>query len=438
MTDPVLIFKLLVGSIYGLAVLSIARTSILYRIPSRCFDMGIYGWAFMSRMGVFCALFMVFGLAPQGDLPAYYYPQIAEAMRGKLIYRDFYSSYGPFFPYILVAITRIWNDLRGVILFAICLELFSLPLWMSIARNMFNEVTARRATILYLLSPIPFWCTVVSGTNQVWMSFFLALAFLFLLKRRPVVSGFVISVSMLTVKVLTLLFVPILALGTLQWRSLGGAEDRPRNNWFAAFSFLCACFLPLAVIFALLWHHGANLLTPIWWETQQVSSGNVPYLVSLFGLSPVGVFGNYYTLICVMALTGLFLWSMWNNCGDNPACWIWLSVAVLFTFMILMKKSNSWYLAIAFFPICLTIATSSFRLKDLVAFSLLGLVSILEPSLWFRWLGAHELIAIVQKGIPLIKGISFLFVELLLVSCYGYFLCRACYQLAVTQAYKVR
>lgn len=427
MSDSILLGKLALGILFAAFVLLFVGRPIFQTMPKVWFNRLVFLWMIVSRLGLFFIIYWGLGLKVQGDVVGYYYPQALDVLQGKLVYRDFYSSYGPLFPYILSGLIKLWNDPRCIVLFSIILELISIPIWMSFSRRVAGEGSARVAIMLYLLSPIPFYTVVISGSNQIWVSFLLAVSIFVLLRYSSTVSGFIMSLSVLAVKVLALIFVPVLVLSAAQNKDLGKQRQRLGTlNWKAACFFICAFVLPIGASFAWLFYRHANPFMPLLVEGKAISSGNFPYLLSLFGLSPRGIMGYVCMILCVVTLIIFFLWAIFKDVNKSMIGQVWLLTGILCIFMMFSKKSFSSYLVMSFFPLCITISTAAPKLKDLVIFSLLGGVAILEPSLWFRWLQQNELGVLFQdKGI-FIHGVIFLFVEGLLLFCYGYFFYCTC------------
>jgi hypothetical protein len=434
MIDLVIWGKIAIGFVSAFATVWVASQQFFVTMPPSLFNKIAFAWSVFSRAGVYLVLYIGLGMATQSDVLGYYYPQALDGMQGKLVYRDFQSSYGPLFPYICAMATMLWNDPRCIVLFAIVLELASLPIWMNIARGAFGEKVSRMALLLYLLSPISWYNVVILGTNQVWMSFFLSLSFLAHHKKNAALSGIMAAVCLLAVKILALLFVPVLALGALQIR----------RWWGFACAFLFSVGIPL--LFLIL--KGVNPLTPILYEGGATSSGNIPYLMGIFRITFDAPMGIAFMTVCLLVLATFFLWAVYKQLGSCRAGQMFLLTGILFIFMLLSKKSFPAYLEMTLFPVSLSIAlmnapgltnkrnapvfgTSNLMgrfmgtgviPKDVVMFCLLGITAIIEPTFWFRVFHQKDLTFL--PNVSLINGIMFLFIELSLVSCYGYFLLR--------------
>jgi hypothetical protein len=77
-----------------------------------------------------------------------------------------------------------------------------------------------------------------------------------------------------------------------------------------------------------------------------------------------------------------------------------LITLVLLTFLVASKKSYTVYLVMAFFPLCLTLAATGVGPRLLLGFGAFGVLCSLEMSLWFRWLGTHDLGWLLSAALP--------------------------------------
>jgi hypothetical protein len=379
MNDSVLSLKLVLGVVGTAAALALHRWPALFALSDRWFTGLVLVFVAVSRLGMFALLYLVVGL----DVPAdvnWYYPIAAEALNGGVVGRDFESEYGPLFCYVLAGALAVWHSTKAFVLVAIFLELLSLPLWLSVARQFFSERTARLASLLYLTNPVVFVISVV-GQQQIWISFHLAAAFWLLARGKDLASGLVTGLMLLTTKILSLLFAPMLALGS-----------RNRAAWVVGF-FL----LPVGVYGALVLA-GGRFWGPLA-AAIGTTSGNLPYLLTLFGLDNRGATGTLCMAVLLLALTVIFLAAATRGVARHPPRLIYLTVLVFLTYATLSRMAWTNYQAMCMFPLCLMIVADRLGWRAVLAFGLFGLLSVLEPSLSFRWAHRSDL-SVLWRPVP--------------------------------------
>jgi hypothetical protein len=402
--------KLAVALLCAVMTLVLARHPRVLALSSRRFDLGVLILAAAMRLGLFVAVFIVLGMNVTGDVSGYYVPQGEWALEGRIVYRDFESSYSVLFPYLVGLILLTWHSAKAVVLAAIALELLSLPLWLAAARRWLPERTVRIAALLYVTSPIPFLNIALKGHNQVWVSILIA-ASLWALARRDILSGAVQGFSLMAVKVLSLLFAPVI------WLFAPG-----RIRWAIAFSAL-----PLAAL-ALCAPNKVDLLFPLKFQAQHFSGGNLPYLSTIFGLDPTAApLRHLYDGLTMLALAGVFLYAWARGVHRRPENVLHLLTLVLMTFFLASKKAYASYLVMCFFPLCITLAAGTVSWPALAVFGAFGALAALEPSLHFRWMFANDakqyLSILFREQLPdgmvRWKALMFLAWDVALVSCYA-------------------
>src|ERR1700730_10620008 len=262
----ILLGKVLLG-VLGILFLVLFLTSLRFASLS---NSRFFLIAFLSlvatRVGVFALVFLVLRIAPESDVVGGYYPQAKSVIVGLFPYRDFTSSYAPFFPYICSYAIRLWDSPLAIVLLAIIFECVAFPVWLWVLRHGIGEVQARLATLLYLTSPLPIMNVAIAGQNQIWIAFFLGLSIYLLMRGKDVLSGVGLSLSLILVKFLPLIFAPPLFVAA-----------RKRFGWFAGF-----ILLPIAV-YAYLIYRLVDVLMPLRNESRDATSGNIPFLLTAFG-----------------------------------------------------------------------------------------------------------------------------------------------------------
>jgi hypothetical protein len=404
--------KALIGVCCLLLGVILSNSTHLLRIEEVPFRRAVLFIWFVTRVGLFLAVFWALHVEPASDLPAYYYPQAELANRGLLVYRDFPSSYAPLFPYALGAALRlIWHSPKMIIVLAIAAEGLSLPFWMGACARVLPGEHARRAALLYVASAAPLVNVALEGQNQVWVSLCLAVAVWLYGRGREVGAAVALSLSVVLVKFLALLSVPAFFF---------------RNSRRTAIASTFAV-TPL-LVYGFLLVKGADILSPLRGESGDQTAGNLPFLATgllmAFGINvPLRVLDG----ITLALLAGLSVWLSQRE--PQPRAWGTMCgvVLLLATVLLFSKKAYPSYLVMAFYPFCAIAASDSWRWWNGVIFGCFGVVAMLEPTLWFRWHGSRQLFTILQRteDRSLSTLAMFLIVELALMGFYLSFWRRA-------------
>ena len=313
------------------------------------------------------------------------------------------------------AVLYLWDSHKSIILFSIVVELISFPLWMYLARLIFNENVCRSASLLYVLSPLPLFATAVSGQNQSFGAAYLGVAILLLIRGRDSLAGFVMGLAIPGVKFLMVLFAPV------TW-----AFARARLK------FLLAWLILPVLTYALLWFTRADITVPFQIQGNDQTSGNLPFLVGLLGVdtaSPISQ--RCFDLFTLIALAIVFLFHMWRTKTEEGGWLIDLCVVVGLTFMLCSKKSYTTYLVLFFFPLCMSIVRSGFSVAAAVHVGIINCIAALEPSLSFRWIMNPSSAKIPSLAflsrlheMPIVISVTFIAINLALVSFYLQYVIR--------------
>lgn len=402
----------LVVSLGLLAILLVGIRFDLSRLRNRQFAILASMALAAMRLLVFVVLYLVVNLTPTSDSVTYY-AEAKSALAGGVVYRDFESTYGPLFTYMDAASVYLWNSPKSIILMAIVIELASFPLWLHLARRAFDESTARTAAMLYVLSPVPFFVTGVSGLNKSLGAAYLAVAIFFLLSRRDGLAGFVMGLANPGVKFLMVLFAPV--------------------GWVFALRkvrFSLAFFLPLLAVYGVLFWLGADLAMPFKMQLNYQTSGNLPFLLGLLVPDPASpVVQRFFDVVALASLVLVFVIHAFRTRTHEPSWLFHMCTLVGLTFMVFSKKSYATYLVLFYFPLCLSIARNSFSFVSAAQFGIFNLVATLEPSLLFRWvlnfsetrIPSLAFLSLVHRN-PVYISVTFIVVNLALVGFYLRFL----------------
>jgi len=408
------------GSAISLVLLHLALVVRIERSELRPDRVRGLAWALwlVTRPGLFLLAFVLLGIAPTSDVVAYYLPQGLAALDGRLVYRDFPSSYGPLFPYLLALPLALLKDPRSLVAAAVLVEALAMRAWCWAAAPALatpaRERALAQALLLYAASPLAIWNVAISGQNQIWLGACFALAVGWHARGALGRSGLALALGTLAVKAIALVPAPLFLLAA------GPGWRRPARFGLALAAVIAAVSLPLGMI-------GAPVWQPLLAESGQVSSGNIPYLVGLLGLSVVGPFASAL-LIAVLLLTllGVSALVVRRAAGQGPLAGVAALCVVLLVFMLVSKKAYADYLVIFWLPLCLLLAVRGLTPGVLLAFGGLSVVATVEPSLWFRWLAqaslpvAYERAAAAPDLASAVKLAVFVASELALVAGYGW------------------
>jgi hypothetical protein len=302
----------------------------------------------------------------------------------------------------------LWPSPKSIILLSVLIEGLSIVIWWRVGRMAYDESALRLSLLLYLCNPVAIINVAVAGQNQVWLSALWGLSLHLAFLRRDFLSGACLAFSTIGVKLLGLLVAPYL------W-----ATARSRLTFAGGIASVVGL---AAVPF---WLLGADLLQPINLEGNQISSGNLPYLATVLGLSltdrNTSLSLNILLGLTVSA-TSLFLST--RGTGKDTRRHAFRDVTIIMLmFMILSKKSYTSYLSTFLFPLCCCVAPLLRRVRWTLLFFGFAAVAAVEPSLWFRWFPAMTFQQVMSEelfaGRAVFKAIAFSAVEVYLVGGYA-------------------
>ena len=403
-----------VASASTFAVLSNPRIQCL---TGTRFDRAVTAAFLLSRIGFFAIVFLVLGLVPRGDIPAYYWSKALDALHGLLPYRDFASSYAPLHPYLDGLAIGLWRSPLAIILLAILVESALLPLWLRFGRRLFAEHVLRGGALLYLTSAVSLQFVTVDGQDTVIIGVLLSLALYFLAKRRELASGASLGTAVATIKFLPLIYAPAFFLAIpRRWR------------WAAGF------ILPIIAVYGTSAAMRLPILMPLRQEGDLKSAGNLPYLVeSIFGMTLpsrlwdgllLGIFGAIFFLVVRASRDA--------DMAGRLRSVVFATASLTLALLLFSKKSWPPYLMLSLFPICLLIDVR--RRIQTLGFVSFSLVAVVEHSYWaslLHQLRAPELHQELLAGQP--TYFVFLALQFLLLGGYGWLLAYSIRGIAASQ-----
>lgn len=408
-----IILKVMIALGSGLVGAWVIRTHIM-KLPERAFLGWAVGLQLAPSLALFVALYLLGPQEPTSDVPAYYLPVARAVLSGQVPFRDFVSSYAPLFPYVGAALVFFWDSGKVFALFDIGLNVVTLLLWHWSARTRFDRQTTRCSTILFA-SCGHVIVQGLLGTNQSWIAVALAASVLLIIRDRSAAAGVTQAIVACTTKVLAHLFWPVLWICAPH-----------RSRW------LMAAVVPTAAVYLLFVSLGAgpNLLHPLEYEANRMSSGNLLYILDPFlgatGLSERLISNGLTATALAIALGWLFACGRRIPARRRPELLPAALALVGLTLMIFSKKSFTGYLIFVMYPLVLmlmgsrsdmTRSTTRSRIGFLLIFNVL---LVAEPSLWFHLKGFNRSLRswIAADGVPVAAGFACL--DLVLVGCYVY------------------
>jgi hypothetical protein len=170
-------------------------------------------WA-IFRLVPFVIIYLLFSFTPKSDVEFYYYPIGLAAKTLKVMYRDVYCPYGPLFGYWMSIPLFFWNNSKVLILHLTLIEL--LAVWLTYRFYEEKQTRGERLfrSLFYMMLPVPFVFTIMSGQEDVWLWLFALLALQVMVRKQSdYLCGLVLALGLLSTKaVFILVVIPFLLL----------------------------------------------------------------------------------------------------------------------------------------------------------------------------------------------------------------------------------
>lgn len=360
----------------------------------------------VTRLGLFGIVFLVFEVAPRGDVPAYYFPAASAVLQGALPYRDFLSSYAPLHPYVDGAVLLVWHSQLALILFAICVEFLLLTLWLRVGSELFSERDLRVGSVLYVTSAISLQYVAIDGQDNVLVALLILVSLWMAMRSKIVLSSIFTGLAVVMVKLIPIFYAPVFFAGV-------------RRRWPWTLGFTATIVLGYGSFAAL----RLPLLQPLEIQGAIRSAGTLPYLVEcLIGVEfPVQFWRA--VLLAALGVTYAGVWRVSASASvlSRVRSMLWAIAASTMVLLIFSNKSWPAYLVLILFPLCVVVADSGLGAR--VAFTLFGIVALMEHSYWATLLGevdAPELHRALLRGDP--HSLGCLLIEVLLLLGYAWLL----------------
>lgn len=366
----------------------------------------------VCRLVPFVVIYLLIGVDPHSDVPLFY-DAASHALRGEVVYRDFWSPYSPLFAYVTALPLLVWHSAKSIVLLMVVLE--GIAWWTTYRfyrprRGSVAQLTA----LLYLLLPGPFVFCLLGGQEDVWMWLFgVASVWLWAAQPNAFGLGLMLAVMVLVTKALAVL----IAVALLFW------VRRP-GQYIAGVAVVGVPALVLLYVLT-----GNGMLTPLMFASIPFAP-NLPTVMAPI-IGDFTAYAGLFSTVGLVAVVGLSAYGGWRlRCGGIayesalPVLWV-----LCYGFMMFIHKSSFGnYVFIYTLPLMALFPDWKNPQSVSVLLLLNGLVAV-QPSLWW-YLGApvYSNPAMLTQGGYLVEYLM----EIGIVASVGYFVWLAYRQIEQT------
>jgi hypothetical protein len=354
------------------AVLSVA---VLYGVRNRPTEAAflrnaVIGITLLKLVG--CVL--VYAFAPihglGSDAQHHYLPQALRVLSGEIPHRDFTTSYGPLFPFLIAPGLLLWRSAGSIVFTMLLVEAAMIAVYVLRCRRA-GFSGHWRVSFLYVCSPISWYWVGAVGTNSVVIACFAMLSLALADARRDVAAGIAAALGLAFSKITMILAWPAVVL----FRRPG----------------ILSRGMPIAVVLvvlAALSRFEVDVAERAVNFSFRATSGNIWFLLSMLGDFDLQskVVKQLSMLSLLLALTPVCLLFLVGRARDGRGGFdssTALLSAVNLIFMILSYKTYPWYLAASLLFILHTLlADDEPSLRPLIPLMFLGSITHLEPRFW--------------------------------------------------------
>jgi len=316
----------------------------------------------ITKLAAYLALYHWAGLSPPSDVSAFYVPWAQDFAAGGLPYREVPYAFQPFFGAYLLVVWEIWPEPRGFVAAALLCHALGLLVLRELARPWLS--TAHAALLILLLGADPLLTSsVLMGQDESFVMLLTALALLALQRGLPWLCGVILGFQFLATKLVVAIIAAPLGLAA-GWRGLAAAGAL------------------VALGYGLVLAAGLDPMFPIQVPlsaTEAVSHGNLPYLLTVFGVPLHANLSLYDGLLLAALLLAFVLARGWQLPTVERAT---LVAAILMLTWVLVSR-KSWYevLLIPLLPVLLG-RWIPFR-AGCLGWIGLSILAALDASYWF-------------------------------------------------------
>lgn len=356
---------LLCFAFLGLALFQKKRIAALAENVSAPVWVGLL--CFFFRLIPFSIVFLALGIHPTSDVNGFW-QMATQAAEGKLVYRDFWSPYSPFYSYLLAMGAWLWPNPRVVVLTMIILEAVAVLASLSYFKKIIPRSELFFRALLYFLLPGSLILCVIGAQEDIWIWMFFVLALLVRRKTGSTVAyALILALGILTTKVIFVLFlVPLFLIeknkiGFLWPLALVGAAS-------------------LAILYATT---GTEFLQPIG-EADTLRAPNLVSVLNPWMFNHLGMgkgFWNWIGLLATVLSGCIVALNRRSEPFEVHAARIFITLYA--TLMIVQQSAYSNYLFIFLLPLTLAFLDFGNR-KVVLLFFLYNVVCTIHPSYWWR------------------------------------------------------
>ncbi len=327
----------------------------------------VSGLWILFRLVPFLVVFIFLNISPTSDVNGFWY-MAENAADGKLVYRDFWSPYSPFYSYLLAVGALAWNNPKVIVLIMLMMEGAAVALSCFFYRPVLSKEKFCFRSLVYFILPGSLILCVLGAQEDIWIWLFFTLAVLVRRKTGSTVFySLILALGILTSKAIFVLF--LLPLFLLE-------KEKVRFSW--------PLFLSGAVSLALLYAMvGTEFLQPMG-EADTLRAPNVisvanPWLYNSIGMGKG--FWNWAGLLLTI-FTGCLAAFKWKD-EEFTISASKVFVVMYATLMIVQQSAYSNYIFIFLLPFTLLLTGFNNR-KQVAVLVIYNIVCTVHPSFWWR------------------------------------------------------
>ncbi len=337
------------------------------------------------------------------DAANYYMPQALELLSGQFPYRDFASSYSPFFLPLIALSIMIWHSVGSIVITMTLIDGGLIAAYLLRCRRK-KVMYGWSVAFLYAFCPASFYWIGIVGHNGSIIAFGIMMSLIMAEQHRGYLAGVFATAGFLFAKLLAIMYWPV----TVYYRQSG----------FIKRALPIAACLLLLTVFALF---GFDFLSPVRNEFSKYTSGNVWFLLSRFvpGFLGSTAWQVLPVVSCAAVFIVLFLCyaraQRRDPKGDFDRASAFVAVITLL-FLTLSKKSNTFYITMGMLPLIHVLLQDQRRLlQRLAPLAYVGSITTIELFLWHTP-------SFSENVLSSYRGIIFVLMESVLLLCYIYWI----------------
>lgn len=321
----------------------------------------------LCRLVPFLVIYLWMGFDPHSDVPVFY-DAASHALRGEVVYRDFWSPYSPLFAYVTALPLLVWHSAKSVVLLMIIAEGAAWWLTYRFYRPRRGNV-AQLSALLYLALPGPLVFCVLGGQEDVWMWLF-GVVSLWIWADNA--NAFRLGLLMAAMLIITKALAVLIVAAVVFW-------IRRPIHYIAG---LLVVGLPALVLLYVL--TGDGMLTPLMFA-------NMPFAPNLpTVLAPlIGDFSSYAGLLSaagLLVVLGISAYGAWQLRRSGvtyeyalPILWVLCYGLIMFVH----KSSFGNYVFIYALPLLILFPDWK-NARHISALLVLNVLAAVHPSVWWQ------------------------------------------------------